>query len=78
MKALTTITDPVYVPREKYSLYEKFWLRYINDKRDLPFIHLLTAIHILVIPVAVLLYTPLLDGWYWWLVYVPFVHKRDL
>jgi hypothetical protein len=58
MKVLTTITDPVYIPKEKYSGYDKFWLRYINDPRDLPFIYLLTAIHILVIPVAVILYTP--------------------
>ena len=58
MKALTTLTDPVYVEPKKFSSYEKFWLRFLNDKRDLPFIHLLTAIHILVIPVAILLYTP--------------------
>ena len=72
MKALTTITDPVYIPREKFSRYEKFWLHYINDKRDLPFIHLLTAIHIFVLPVAILLYTPLFQGWIWWLIYVPY------
>ena len=31
MKVLTTITDPVYIPKEKYIGYDKFWLRYIND-----------------------------------------------
>jgi len=78
MKALTTITDPVYHEPARYSWYEKFWLRYINDKRDLPFIHLLTAIHILVIPVAILLYTPLLKGWYWWLAYIPYFYVSQL
>ncbi|MEK7224187.1 MAG: fatty acid desaturase, partial [Bacteroidota bacterium] len=78
MKALTTLTDPVYVEPKKFSRYEKFWLKYMNDKRDLPFIHLLTAIHILVIPVAVLLYTPLLDGWYWWLLYVPYFYVSQM
>jgi fatty acid desaturase len=78
MKALTTITDPVYVEPKQFSRYERFWLKYINDKRDLPFIHLLTAIHLLVIPVAVLLYTPLLDGWYWWLVYVPYFYVSQM
>ena len=78
MKVLTTITDPVYIPKEKYSGYEKFWLRYINDPRDLPFIHLLTAIHILVIPMAIILYTPLLEGWYWWLAYIPYFYVSQM
>jgi hypothetical protein len=66
MKSLNTLTDPVYIPKEKYSGYDKFWLRFINDPRDLPFVYLLTAINLLVIPVAILLYTPLLEGWQWW------------
>ena len=78
MKALTTLTDPVYTEPEKFTRYEKFWLKYINDKRDLPFIHLLTAIHILVIPVAILLYTPVLQSWYWWLVYIPYFYVSQM
>lgn len=78
MKALTVITDPVYREPVKFSRYERFWLKYINDKRDLPFIHLLTAIHILVIPVAVILYTPLLQGWYWWLAYIPYFYISQM
>jgi fatty acid desaturase len=78
MKPLTTITDPVYIPKEKFSHYEKFWLRFITDKRDLPFIHLLTSIHILVIPVAILLYTPVLQGWYWWLAYIPYFYVSQM
>jgi fatty acid desaturase len=78
MKALTTITDPVYIQKEKFNWYEKFWLRYMNDKRDLPFIYLLTSIHILVIPVAVILYTPLLTSWYWWLAYIPYFYLSQL
>ncbi|MET0461704.1 MAG: fatty acid desaturase [Chitinophagaceae bacterium] len=78
MKALTTITDPVYIPKEKFSSYERFWLRYMNDKRDLPFIHLLTGIHLLVLPIAILLYTPVLQGWYWWLAYIPYFYVSQL
>jgi fatty acid desaturase len=78
MKALTTLTDPTYTEKEKYSRYEKFWLNYINDKRDLPFIHLLTAIHILVIPAAILLYTPVLQGGYWWLLYIPYFYISQM
>lgn len=78
MKPLTTLTDPVYIPKDKYTGYDKFWFRFINDPRDLPFIYLLTAIHILVIPVAVLLYTPLLKGWQWWLVYIPYFYVSQM
>ena len=60
MKLLGTITDPQYQPKAHLTAYEKFWLRFINDERDLPFIHLLTRIHLIVFPWAVLLFTPLL------------------
>lgn len=78
MKILSAITDPVYTEPAAFSWYEKFWLKFINDKRDLPFIHLLTGIHLFVIPVAVFLYTPVLQGWYWWLVYVPYFYVSQL
>jgi Fatty acid desaturase len=78
MKSLTTITDPVYTPKTTYTGYEKFWLRYINDPRDLPFIHLLTGIHLMVLPAAVILYTPVLQGWYWWLLYIPYFYVSQL
>lgn len=74
MKALSTLTDPVYVPKEKYTAYDRFWLRLMNDKRDLPFIYLLTRIHILVFPVAILLFTPVLQGWWWWAVAIPYFY----
>src|SRR5690606_10429744 len=57
---------------------ERFWLKYINDKRDLPFIHLLTAIHVLVIPSAIVLYTPLLQGAWWWALYIPYFYISQL
>lgn len=78
MKSLPIITDPIYKEPKEFTAYEKFWLKYINDKRDLPFIHLLTAIHILVIPTAILLYTPVLQGWYWWLAYAPYFYISQL
>ena len=78
MKTLSALTDPVYIPRDKFSPYERFWLRFMNDKRDLPFIHLLTNIHILVIPAAILLFTPLLQGWWWWLVYIPYFYLSQM
>lgn len=74
MKQLTAITDPQYVPKTHYTAYERFWLRMIKDPRDLPFIHLLTQIHLIVFPFAFLLFTPLLNGIYWWLAYIPYAY----
>jgi fatty acid desaturase len=59
------ITDPVYEKPLHLTTYQKFWLRRIHDKRDLPFIRLLTIVHLTILPVAVILYTPLLGNWWW-------------
>jgi fatty acid desaturase len=74
MKSLIALSDPMYQPKMAFNWYEKLWLRIMNDKRDLPFIYLLTTIHIIVIPVAILLYTPVLTGWAWWLVAIPYFY----
>lgn len=68
MKSLQNLTDPVYNADYQPTAYDRFWLRLMNDKRDLPFIHLLTLIHVTVVPVAILLFTNLFTGWVWWLV----------
>ena len=65
MKQLSELLDPTYQQPESYSRYERFWLKYINDKRDFPFIHLLTWIHISVIPLGLLLFFPALQGIWW-------------
>jgi len=79
MKPLTTtLTDPVYIAPKKYSLYERLWLKIMNDKRDLPFIHLLTKIHLSVLPVAILLFTNLMTGWWWWAVAIPYFYVSQL
>ena len=78
MRELTVINDPVFKEPNRYTFYERFWLRWINDKRDLPFIHLLTGIHLLVVPIAILLFTPLLQGIYWWLLYIPYFYISQL
>ncbi len=68
MKSLNSITDPVYSAKSQFNSYERFWLRIMRDKRDLPFIYLLTYIHITVLPVLILLFTNVLSGWIWWIV----------
>ncbi len=78
MKSLLTLTDPVYTPKKNLTWYDKLWLRVMNDKRDLPFIYLLTTIHLLVVPVAILLFTPLLQGGWWWIVAIPYFYVSQL
>ena len=77
MKTLSTITDPVYIPKQ-HNWYDRLWLRIMNDKRDLPFIYLLTTIHLTVLSVAVLLFTGVLQGWVWWLLAVPYFYVSQL
>ncbi|MDX1954777.1 MAG: fatty acid desaturase [Chitinophagaceae bacterium] len=70
MKQLNPIQDPVYHQPESFSAYERFWLNFMNDKRDLSFLHLLTLIHLTVIPLGLILFTPLFQGYWWWIAYV--------
>ncbi|WP_018629097.1 fatty acid desaturase family protein [Niabella aurantiaca] len=74
MKILSVLTDPIYTTKAKFNVYEKFWLRFMNDKRDLPFLYLLSKIHIFILPVALLLFTPVLQGWSWWLTAVVYFY----
>ena len=67
MKNFAALTDPVYVEKTGFTSYERFWLRRINDRKDLPFVHLLTTIHLTVLPLALMLILPLLRGVWWWL-----------
>ena len=74
MRAFPAITDPVYIPKHKLNAYEHFWMRFINDRRDLPFIHLLSVIHLLVVFPAVLLCFPIWSNTAWWLVAIPYFY----
>ena len=59
------ITDPIYIKPAHLTIYQKFWIKRIHDKRDLPFVRLLTIVHLTILPVAILLFTPLLGKWWW-------------
>ena len=49
----------------------------MSDRRDLPFIHLLSLIHLIIIIPCILLYTPLLEGLAWWLVAIPYFYMSQ-
>ena len=74
MKHLSELADPLYKPKKKYNSYDKFWLKLMNDKRDLPFIYLLSRIHIIVVLTGILLYTPLWKDLVWCLIAIPYFY----
>jgi len=64
MKSLGSITDPVF-RKSPLNAADRFFLRFIRDERDLPFIYLTLQISFTLIPLAVLLYLPFVTGWAW-------------
>lgn len=65
MRELPVITDPVFVKKELKGM-DKYFVTKIRDERDLPFIHLIIKMTLILIPSVILLYSPLLKGNYWW------------
>ncbi len=66
MKSLGIIHDPVFKRKSQYNQLERLFLQLIRDERDLPFAYLTLRITLLMIPLAILLYLPIVDGWLWW------------
>jgi fatty acid desaturase len=69
MRVLGPITDPVYVSRRLSSL-DSFFVQFIRDERDLPFIYLGLKIMSVMIPLDILLFLPQVCGNWWSLVAV--------
>ena len=74
MKLLTASTDPVYTESTSLTRLDTWLLRYLQDKRDLPFAHLLLKLTGTVLPLAVALFVPALRGWAWWAVLAAFLY----
>ncbi len=74
MQDFPRLSDPVYVAPDHFSKYERFGLKFLNDKKDLPFFRLLTSIHLVVVPMAIFLFTPLLSGIWWWLAFLVYFY----
>jgi fatty acid desaturase len=67
MKVLNTIQDPTFTGRD-YNRIDRFFLQYIKDERDLPFIYLTIRISLILIPLSALLFMPFITAWVWWAV----------
>lgn len=68
MKPVTVITlhDPVPTSNPTYTAVDRFWLKLINDPRDLPFIYLTLKITLTMVPAGIVLFLPFITGWVWW------------
>lgn len=77
MRILGPISDPGFV-QPTYSQFDKFWLQYLKDERDLPFIYLAIRITFAVIPLAVLLYMPFITGWLWGVLAVVYLYFNNI
>lgn len=64
MKNLPVITDPVFTHVDLKGT-DKFFVKFIRDERDLPFIYLTLKITFTLMPLGVLLYLPFVQGWIW-------------
>ncbi len=67
MRTLSTVHDPVYEKPGSHNFLSRFFLRYIRDERDLPFAYLCLQMTLIIIPGAVLLFTPLFTGTAFWI-----------
>ncbi len=67
MRTLSKINDPVYEKPQKHNLLSRFFLRFIRDERDLPFAYLCIQMTFIVIPFAIILFTPIFSETSFWI-----------
>ena len=65
MKSFSDITlnDPVFTEK-KLNVFDRFFMRFMNDERDLPFIYLTLGLYAVVLSVGTVLYWPGLFTWW--------------
>lgn len=67
------IDDPRYDKDKKHSSLDRFFLKYLRDPRDLPFIYTSIKLSAVVFPFAVLLFWPGMFRWWLALIYLVYV-----
>ncbi|MCU0416579.1 MAG: fatty acid desaturase [Cytophagaceae bacterium] len=77
MRALPINSDPVFIRPEHYSSFEKFWLHYLRDERDLPFVKLTLTIAAWFIPLSILIYV-VDNPWIWWSASLFYLYLNNL
>jgi fatty acid desaturase len=64
-----TLSDPEHIQSERTNPINAFFISLLNDKRDLPFIHLTFLILFTTVPAAVFLFIPGMFNWWFALIY---------
>ncbi|MDB5250459.1 MAG: fatty acid desaturase [Segetibacter sp.] len=65
-----TLTDPTYREKANTNFFETFVLKFMNDKRDLPFIYLSLKISLIFIPFALYLFLGNTVHWSLYIIYL--------
>lgn len=58
------LTDPTYSPKEALSPFDRFAMRFISDKRDIPFVRLMLKLSLTVLPLGIVLFIPGMFNWW--------------
>ena len=56
MLSVPVNTDPTYTEPTSYSRLDRFFLKLIRDKRDLPFVYLLIRVTVTLIPMGAVIH----------------------
>lgn len=78
MITLNDLTDPVFDENKSYSKIDRFFLKFIRDKRDLPFVYLTLTISFTLLPLGILLFLPFIQGWIWGILAVIYFYINNL
>ncbi len=71
MRTLNTVADPIFI-KKKLGRLDSFFMDYLKDERDLPFIYLMIKLSLLFIPVAFILFFIDNTTWFWWLLAITY------
>lgn len=67
------LTDPVYIEKPKMNFFDAFFLKLLNNKRDLPFIYLSLKITCIIVPFALYLFLDKNVHWAFYLIYLALI-----
>ena len=70
MARTVELTDPRHEPCERPSAFDRWALARIKDERDLPFVRLMGAMTLVLIPFAIALYVPGVFRWWLGAIYI--------
>ena len=67
------LTDPTYIGKAKANFFELIFLKFLNDKRDIPFIYLSLKITCIIVPFALCLFLSKNVHWAFYLIYLALI-----